>query len=51
MTVMAHIKKSNYQVWHQRENIIENILKELECTETEHFRYWLISFMSNKYKI
>ncbi len=36
---MAHITKSNYRVWHQRENIIENILNELECPETEHFRY------------
>lgn len=38
---MAHITKTNYRVWHQRENIIENILSELECTETEHFRYWI----------
>ena len=48
---MAHITKSNYSVWHQRENIIENILSELECTETEHFRYWFRGSRHDQYRI
>lgn len=48
---MAHIIKSNYRVWHQRENIIKNILAELECSETEHFRYWFRGCRFDAYKI
>ena len=38
---MANITKSNYRVWYQNENIIEDILNELECSETSHFTYWI----------
>lgn len=48
---MAHITKSNYKVWHQRENIIENILNELECAETEEFRYWFRGSRHNQDRI
>ena len=48
---MAHITKSNYRVWHQKENIIENIINELECSETEHFRYLFRGCRFDQYKI
>ena len=48
---MAHVIKSNYKVWHQKENIIETILNELECSETKHFRYWFRGTRYDQYKI
>lgn len=51
MIIMAHITKTNYQVWYQNENILENILNELECSETEHFRYWFRGTRYYRYKI
>lgn len=51
IAIMAHITKSNYRVWHQKENIITNILNELECSETKHFRYWFRGTHYNQYKI
>jgi hypothetical protein len=50
-TIMAQITKSNYKIWHQRENIIDDILNEVECTETEHFRYWFRGCRHDQHKI
>ena len=48
---MANITKTNYDVWYLRENLIEDFLNELECSETEHFRYWIRGTRTAQYKI
>ena len=36
---MAHITKNNYNIWHQKGTVLKDILSELECSKTKHFRY------------
>ena len=48
---MAQVKKTSYNVWHLQGNIIEDVLHELECSETKHFRYWIRGTRNDQYKI
>jgi len=48
---MAHVKKTKYNVWHLQGNIIEDVLHELECSETRHFEYWIRGTRNHQYKI
>ena len=48
---MAYVSRSRWRSWHQQGGIIEGILDELECSETEHFRYHFGGTKSAKYKI